>query len=300
MTVDPTAAVAFVAAHGRLLDRRRLRLLVGGGDAGGVASALDGYRNTDGGYGWGLEPDLRSPESQPLGAMHALEVLAELATHGPSVRPVEICDWLDSIAFPDGGLPLALPVTDGAGCAPLWLDADHTTPSLQMTTQVAANAHLVGRHDPAVRAHPWLHRATAWCLAAIAAVDSAPLAHELMFAVRFLDAIADIEPQAGPLTDQLGSYIPADGVVPVQGGVEDEALRALDLAPRPSGPARRLFSDGTIDAELRRLADAQEPDGGWVVDFVSVSPAATLEWRGYATVQAITILRGYDALLVRR
>ena len=28
---------------------------------------LEGYRNDDGGYGWGLEPDLRAPESQPAG-----------------------------------------------------------------------------------------------------------------------------------------------------------------------------------------------------------------------------------------
>jgi hypothetical protein len=36
-------------------------------------------RNPDGGYGWGLEPDLRSVTSQPVGAMHAMEVFAETA-----------------------------------------------------------------------------------------------------------------------------------------------------------------------------------------------------------------------------
>ena len=32
-------------------------------------------------------------------------------------------------------------------------------------------------------------------------------------------------------------------------------------------------------------------DGGWVVDFGSFSPIAALEWRGYATVRAVEILR---------
>jgi hypothetical protein len=71
MSIDLPAAVAFLATHGRVLDRRRLELLVHGGDPTAVLAALDGYRNLDGGYGWGPEPDLRSPESQPAGAIHA-------------------------------------------------------------------------------------------------------------------------------------------------------------------------------------------------------------------------------------
>jgi hypothetical protein len=34
----------------------------------------------------------------------------------------------------------------------------------------------------------------------------------------------------------------------------------------------------------------RQDDGGWPVDFESYSPAAALEWRGYATVQAVSIL----------
>jgi hypothetical protein len=65
----------------------------------------------------------------------------------------------------------------------------------------------------------------------------------------------------------------------------------LDLAPRPNGPARRLFTDHIVTAELERLAARQQPDGGWTVDFHSSSPAASLEWRGYATVAAVTAIR---------
>ena len=35
----------------------------------------------------------------------------------------------------------------------------------------------------------------------------------------------------------------------------------------------------------------QQDDGGWVVDFTAYSPAAALDWRGYATVGALTVLR---------
>ncbi len=287
-TIDVPAARAFLATTGRILDRRRVEVMLDGAPADGLLDALDGYRNGDGGYGWGLEPDLRSPESQPTAAMHAFELLVQIGPLG-SARAGELCDWLDARSRPDGGLPFALAITDPAGCAPWWLDPDTTTSSLQMTAQVAANAHLVARRDAAVRAHPWLARATRWCLDAIAGLDQAPRAHELLFAIRFLDAAAPAEPEADDLLDRIRRFVPADGVVPVAGGVEGEAVRPLDLAPRP-GPARRLFAGDAVDAELRRLAGEQRADGGWTVDFVSASPAGALEWRAYATVQALQVL----------
>ena len=287
--VPVAAAEAFVATHGRVLERRRLSLLLSPGSPDGVLAALDGYRNADGGYGWGLEPDLRSPESQPACAMHALEVLAEVAPT-TTRSAVELCHWLSANSLPDGGLPFALPTTNPAGCATFWLDQDVETSSLQMTAQVAANALLVARHNPAVRDHPWLTRATAWCLDAIRSRNTPPSAYELLFAVRFLDAAADTEPEALALLDRLQRFLPDDGVVPVEGGAEGEAIRPLDLAPRPDGAARRLFSDQIISCEHERLARRQQPDGGWAVDFPSVSPAASLEWRGYATVNAIAHL----------
>jgi len=291
-TIDLRAARAFIATSGRILDRRRVEVMLDGAPADGLLAALDGYRNGDGGYGWGLEPDLRSPESQPTAAMHAFELLAEVGPAGRA-RAAALCDWLGAHTLTDGGLPFALAITDPAGCAPWWLDPDTGTSSLQMTAQVAANAHLVARNDPAVRDHPWLTRATRWCLDAIAGLDEAPHAYELLFAIRFLDAAAPVEPEADALLDRVRRFVPDDGVVPVAGGVEGEAVRPLDLAPRAGGPARRLFSEDVVDAELRRLAGEQQDDGGWTVDFVSASPAGTLEWRAYATVQALQVLGGY-------
>jgi hypothetical protein len=61
MSVNLSAAASFMATHARLLDRRRFELLGGETNADAVLAAVDGYRNPDGGYGWGLEPDLRAP-----------------------------------------------------------------------------------------------------------------------------------------------------------------------------------------------------------------------------------------------
>jgi hypothetical protein len=284
------AARGFLAGHGRLLDRRRFELFFAGGDAEPVLAALRAYRNADGGFGHGLEPDLRAAESQPAAAWHAFEVFADVA---PVVAPeaAELCDWLDTIALPDGGLPFALPIEDASGSAPFWAQADPRAFSLQITAIVAAYAHRVAVHDPAVAGHPWLARATDCCLAAIEALEAAPEAYVLAFAVQFLDAVHDRHEAAPELLARLGEYVPEDGRLRVVGGLPDEALWPLDLAPEPGRPARTLLDEAVVAADLERLAAEQEEDGGWTVDFQSYSPAAALEWRGYATVRALSVLR---------
>ena len=165
MSVDLRAAVGFMAGHARTLDRHRLNLILGQGDRAAVCAAVDGYRNPDGGYGWGLEPDLRSATSQPGGALHAFEAFADIGT--PTPRAVELCDWLQTNSLADGGLPFAFPIADPAGCAPFWVDADPLAPSLQITSIVCAAAARVAEFDEAVAEHPWFASAVRYCLDAI-------------------------------------------------------------------------------------------------------------------------------------
>jgi hypothetical protein len=287
--VDLPAARAFMAGHARLLDRRRFQLLLDEGDSGAALAALDGYRNPDGGYGWGLEPDLRASENQLGAALHAFEVFEDILPV-TARQAVELCDWLSSVALPDGGVPFALPVADAAASAPFWAQADSTTSSLQITAYVAAAAHRVAANDPAVAEHRWLARATEYCLAAIRAIGEAPHALELTAALQFLDAAYDTNPEAA-LIERLGKFIPGSGLLHVEGGTAEETIRPLDIAPTPERPVRTLFSSEATEAELQRLAEQQQDDGGWRVDFRSYSPAAALEWRGYATVRAVSILR---------
>lgn len=56
MDIDRAGAVAFMASHARLLERRRPAFLLGQGTAGELLFALVAYRNSDGGFGWGLNP----------------------------------------------------------------------------------------------------------------------------------------------------------------------------------------------------------------------------------------------------
>ncbi|MCP2254890.1 hypothetical protein LY13_004386 [Prauserella aidingensis] len=286
-------ARTFLTAHGRQLDRRRFDALTGAGDGHAVLAALEAYRNADGGYGWGIEPDLRAPESQPAGALHALEAMAD-AEPVTTAGAVELLDWLTSATLPDGGLPFALPVADATGCAPFWTQADPRASSLQITAAVAAQAHRLAAFDADAAEHPWLARATEYCFARIRALNERPFAYVLSFALQLVDAAADTRPEAPALLDHLATFVPADGAVPVEGGAEGETLHLLDFAPRPGRPVRKLVGDAAVAADLDRVAHGQRADGGWTVDFDSYSPAAALEWRGYTTVGNAAILQRHS------
>ncbi|WP_034274503.1 hypothetical protein [Actinospica robiniae] len=295
MSIDLQKAASFLAGYGRVLDRRRFALLAT--DAGptvenrrAVLAALDGYRNADDGYGWGMEPDLRAPESQPAGALHALEAIADVGPETALATPA-LLDWLHRATLEDGGLPFALPVADPTACAPFWAQADTGTSSLQITAAVAAQAHRAARFDLRITGHPWLEKVTRYCFDAIAALDEAPFAYVLSFVLGFLDAAADTRPEALELLRHVGKFVPEDGAVPVAGGAEGETLHLLDYAPRPGRPVRGLLDEQAVIRDLDRLESGQLEDGGWAVDFTSYSEAAALEWRGYATVGAVSILR---------
>lgn len=288
---DLAAAAAFLTTHGRVLDRRRLDLIFGSGTPDGVLTALAAHRNPDGGFGWGLESDLRSPASQPVCALHALEILDEVSA--PTGMAVDLCGWLESATLADGGLPFAGVEADGPGSAPWWAAADPLASSLHMTSAITGQALRLARHDPAVASHPWLERATDHCWRTITALEEPPGAYELVYILRFLDAITPSRPEAAGMLERLTETLSPDWEQAVEGGVEGEKLRPLDFSPWPSGPLRELVPEPVIEADLDRLEGGQRHDGGWTVDFVSFSPAASLEWRGHATVGALTLLRAH-------
>ena len=92
-----------------------------------------------------------------------------------------------------------------------------------------------------------------------------PSGYWLKFACAFLDAVPD-EQRARAAIVSLTARVDISAVAPV-GGVEGEALRPLDLSPRPGSRSRRLFSEDQIEAHLDAVESEQQQDGGWMFDW---------------------------------
>jgi len=284
--VDVDAAERFVLANARLLDRHRLAVLLHGAPIEPVLDGLRAYRNSDGGFGHALEPDIRAPTSEPSATLHALVVLARVgALEDPMVG--EAAAWVASIAEPDGGVPFSLPAAAAHPHAPfLSLPA---SPGGSFFTLA-----LAGLLWEAGSAEPWLERATDWSWARLEEPGDLE-AYGVKCALDFLDRVPD-ETRANEAIERLRPHLEADGSIPVRGGAEHERLTVLTLSERPGARSRTLFTDELVEADLDQLEQGQQPDGGWMFDFGVWSPGQLAECRGLVTLQALATLGAHGRL----
>jgi len=74
----------FLQGYGRELDRRLFDFLFINGSAESVIEELEKYQNLDGGFGNGLEPDFKLPDSSPMATTVAFQYIENLGVHhGP-------------------------------------------------------------------------------------------------------------------------------------------------------------------------------------------------------------------------
>ncbi|MBV1850762.1 hypothetical protein [Catellatospora tritici] len=286
---------AFLDLEGRLVERRLTAVLFDGDDPTWVVDAVRAYRNGDGGFGHGFEPDKRCPASLPIDVECALDVLLAAGEGRPGwfAEPAvatlidDACDWLGSVAAPDGALPLAFPVMEGYPRAEHWSDWTYV-PGLNPTAGLAGRLHRIGV------THPWLDRATEWTWTSLESGIGED-AHTLLEVLQFLANVPDRERAAAVgahVADWLGKlrYFRADPADPEYG------VTPLHLASTPDSPWRGLFDDAAIEGHLDRLTRDQQADGGWTITWQPPGQASTLEYRGIETLRALRTLRAYGRI----
>lgn len=289
-SADLGAAADFIWRSARLIDRHRFAFFTGEGGAEPVLAVLRAYQNADGGFGHALEPDLRSPVSQPQPLELALRVLDEVGGFGdPMVA--RACDHLVTITTEEGGLPFVLPSAEGWPHAPWWTPPERLRASVNPT---AAIAGLLSRNGVS---HPWLEGATAFVWEAL----DGPLpdlgGYDTIALLTFLDAAWERDrDRAEAAAARLLAIAHERELVALDPAAEGHVFPPLAFAPRPDAIGRQAFADDVIEAHLDALAHKQQRDGGWPVVWPTQSVAAEEEWRGWLTVGALRTLRAYGRI----
>jgi hypothetical protein len=272
----------FIRREGRVLERRMFGAIFEGAPADGVIDALRAYRNADGGFGHGLEPDKLCPASLAIDVEIAL---ASMAAVGRADRHLvgSACDFLSSISI-DGAVPLASPVIEQYPRAVHWSEWTYR-PDLNPTAGLAA---LLLRLD---FEHPWRERAIAWCWAALEA-ELPSDAHALGEALLFLEHVDDVR-RAASIARRIESHLPRVAHLRLDPRDPSYGVTPLHYAPQPESRWRGLFSDETLTGHLDRLASDQQEDGGWAITWEPPSRAATLAYRAMETLRALRVLKAY-------
>ncbi|MCI3271959.1 hypothetical protein [Streptomyces cylindrosporus] len=285
----------FVWLTARVLEQRLFAHHFLNGSADPVETALDAYRNEDGGYGHALEPDLRGPVSQPLHTGHALRVLDAIGRCGGQ-RVERVCRYLTSASTADGALPAISPSQRGYPAAPFIPVVDDPPSELLATGPVVGLLH---RNEVW---HAWLFRATDFCWQAIESLEKSH-PYEIEAAVAFLDSAPD-RPRAEAAADRLGRLVrghrlaaldPDDlASYPVAAGyAPGEHHFPHDYAKTPSSLARAWFTDDEMTRSLDHLAASQREDGGWPIRWRQWAPGTALEARPKVTIEALRTLRAH-------
>lgn len=292
-------AQLFIYKNARLLERRLFEALYCQGEKRAVVTALKAYQNADGGFGNALEPDVRCPDSQPVSAHVALEtldrvgLLTDPAVHDDVLLP--LIGWLESVTTDEGGIPNVLPSANNYPHAPWWTAVDNPPADLNPT------AAIVGLLLKSKVNHPWIARAAAYCFTAIEKLDfsgsAAAQYHTLMPVIEFLTHAPDRD-RADHLLTQVAELIRRPGMVEMDPGAGGYVKMPLDWAPTPTHFCRALFRDETIALHLEKLAERQQPDGGWSLTWDPISPACEAEWRGKMTLETFGMLRAYGVLKI--
>jgi hypothetical protein len=286
-TADVIAAERFLAAHARVLDRRRFERLFAGGEAAPVRDAVAAYRNPDGGFGHALEPDGRGPGSQPAAAQLALRVLHEADAWDDELVQ-GLLGWLERTAPAEGGTTFVDPSVEGWPHAPWWQPQEGMPVSLITTGPIAGTLLARG-----VR-HPWLDRTTQLLYERAEKLEDAG-PYDVRGLLEFLQHAPDRE-RARTLALEVGRRAVDRGVITLDAEATGEVHGVVDAAPWPDSLLRPLFDGATVDAHLDRLSAAQRDDGGWMFNWPAWSPAAESDWRGAITVDALLVLRANGRL----
>ncbi|MFV0133275.1 hypothetical protein ACLGIH_08545 [Streptomyces sp. HMX87] len=288
-------AEQFVWLTARVLEQRLFAHHFRDGGADPVETALDAYRNRDGGYGHALEPDLRGPVSRPPHTAHALRVLDAVGRCGGQ-RVERVCRYLTTVSTPEGALPAVRPRRRGHPADPFVPIVDDPPGALLATGPVVGLLHRNEVWDA------WLFRATDFCWQAVESLRTSH-PYEVRAAVSFLDSAPD-RSRAQAAADRLGRLVREQRLVvldpddlaayPVPPGyAPGEHHFPHDYASTPDSLARAWFTDDEMARSLDHLAAGQQEDGGWPVTWRQWAPAPVLEARPMVTLEALRTLRAY-------
>lgn len=295
-------ARSYVFTHGRGLEQQLFAYHFEKGSAADVLRELVRYQNQDGGFGHGLEADVRTAASSAVATQMAFNVLrtVQATSTDPIVRAAiqYLVNTLDAASLV---WPIVPPEVEDAPHAPWWNYADVArnfdgfvvnpraalVGFLHEYAALLSDAFLVMMRTALLdhlSAHPEpLDMHDLFCCLTLVASPNLPSEAAAQVRARILDDAPRVIVTDG---GQWGGY----GMMP------------LDAAPSPDALLADLVPRAAVDANLDSLIETQLADGSWPIPWSwgDLHPTAWAEaerdWKGQRVVNNLRVLAAYDRI----
>lgn len=296
------AARAFLLARARPLERALYAHVFEGADAKAALDALAAYQNADGGFGRGIEPDLRTPASSAIGTSVALQTLRD--TNTPAAHPLVERAMAYLLATYDAARevwPIIPAAANDAPHAPWWTWSEALAENWG-DFRANPRAEIVGYlYDYATLVPPeLLARLTDAVIAHAEALPDQMEMHDLLCYLRLVETRTMPDIARERLHERLARAVRATVVFDADawGGY---GLMPLDVAPAPNA----AFAGEVHNAVERNLDYAigqQAADGSWSPAwswedaYLEAWATARVEWQGVLTLKMLRSLRDWGRL----
>lgn len=294
----------FLLEQARPLEAALFRYRFEEGDANDVYANLEAFQNPDGGFGRGLEPDVRSMASSVVATTTALQKLRML--HAPAQHPLvqsAIAYLLSAYDESTQSWPLVPPAVEEAPHAPWWnqegLGERFNGFRINPRAEVLGYLFEFGPElDPAAIA-----RREAMTQPVIDALlaHAGPLSgDEFLCCQRLIDSPGLPERHAVALQRWLLRM--AEGAVATDPDTwSGYVLQPLQVAPTRAAPMGIPLAH-LLPQNLDHVIRSQNADGSWSPTWSWFGaydadwPQAEHEWRGVLTLERLEWLHAYDRI----
>ena len=284
----------FISSHARPLERALFRLHFEGGAASDVLTALAAFQNPDGGFGNGLEPDIRLPKSSAIATSEAFEVLRQIdASTGREVRERAVQYVLDSYDPARPGWPDVPQAVNEHPHAPWWQRSDGPQAGHEGVWG-NPDADLIGAlhdHAPIVPASI-LEEMTRLALQRLDAAEQVP-----PYVARCYLRLA----RAAPTARQKIESRLCEEATGIMAQIDGTSLQSFWLAETPDSTFAQAIAPevaSNLDTEIRRQSEdgSWKPQWSWFGNYPEVWEIAGLEWSGVLTLVTLRSLRAWGRL----
>lgn len=283
----------FILTNARMIERRLFQFHFENDSPEGVFHAVYAYRNSDGGFGHGMEPDTASPESQPLFSIMALEALDEVSYLTKEIILNDFMPYFKSITTEKGGIPWMFRPKSLYPC-------EGHFKTVKEWAALSTTAPLLGILEKYKVDVPWMRKAEQFVWSEFERIKDKHVFCYLCVPrwLTFLNFTKN-QDKANKTINDLKKGISKKGIICEDKSDDGWGLygkpHSLNYATSSESILFPLFAKETIESDLKELINRQKDDGRWDT-WYGISEGTKLEWAGIQTLWALNVLKNYGRI----